>query len=114
MTLDGHIKSVCEAMRRSSCAKALEFIPEVNWSLSFCIFATKNNKTPNTSKLSAPPCGNYQRTQSPLPMQELSLSRGFLNDSFIAGKDLDLGHRCIVHIIRENLNSSRPCSTNRL
>jgi type I restriction enzyme M protein len=32
-SLDGYIKSVCDIMRRSNCAGALQYVPEVTWTL---------------------------------------------------------------------------------
>jgi type I restriction enzyme M protein len=35
-SLDGYIKSVCDIMRRSNCAGALQYVPEVTWILLAC------------------------------------------------------------------------------
>ena len=32
-SLDGYIKSVCDIMRRSNCAGALQYVPEITWML---------------------------------------------------------------------------------
>src|SRR5512136_2834012 len=32
-SLDGYIKSVCDIMRRSNCAGALQYVPELTWIL---------------------------------------------------------------------------------
>src|SRR5438094_8159686 len=49
-SVNGAIKSICDIMRRSNCAGALQYVPELTWILFLCILDEREAREAETAE----------------------------------------------------------------
>jgi len=49
-SVNGAVKSICDIMRRSNCASALQYVPELTWILFLRILDEQENREAETAR----------------------------------------------------------------
>jgi len=60
-SVNSAVKSICDIMRRSNCAGALQYVPELTWILFLRILDERETQLRGTPELQALPAGSVQQ-----------------------------------------------------